>query len=105
MEPFFPAITLSPPSLSRPQEGTRAELSSVNDKYLTARAELDLMQLQLSGAPSLAVAHEGARSQGEDDSVQHDPQQQRGNASNELLRTYLGRIHELEKEVWSEGRA
>ena len=87
--------------LIRTQEGTRDELSSVKDKFLSARAELDLLQLQMSSSGEGAVPSASPLSAGEAGVGAGGGGMTRGAASNELLRSYLGRISELEKEVRS----
>ena len=69
----------------------QAELQSVTDKFFATRAELDMLQLQLNPSVGGAAGEEGATPGGGGGG--------RGAASNELLRTYLGRIADLEKEV------
>ena len=89
--PAHLAFTPDPPPT---QEGMQAELQSVTDKFFATRAELDMLQLQLNPlAASVggAAAEQGATPGGGGGG--------RGAASNELLRTYLGRIADLEKEV------
>ena len=70
----------------------QAELQSVTDKFFATRAELDMLQLQLNPSVGGAAGEEGATPGGGGGGG-------RGAASNELLRTYLGRIADLEKEV------
>ena len=89
--PAHLAFTPDPPPT---QEGMQAELQSVTDKFFATRAELDLFQLQLNPSVGGAAGEEGATPGGGGGGGGG-----RGAASNELLRTYLGRIADLEKEV------